>query len=180
MILWINGPFGSGKTTLANNIKSKVPNSILFDPEEIGGLIHKIVPGAKSKEFQEYDVWSDLVIRGIRGLKEEFNLPIIVPMTLVDPKNNDKIFNGLSCEEIEFRHIFLEIDENTLSERIKNQIIHSADKTKDEWIRNWRLDRIEKCISAKARMPSNTIFLNSGKLNSDELLKAVLDEFKYF
>lgn len=36
MIIWINGPFGAGKTTLAERLRDRRPKSLIFDPEEIG------------------------------------------------------------------------------------------------------------------------------------------------
>lgn len=35
MIIWINGSFGVGKTTIAENLKSRVANAIVYDPEKI-------------------------------------------------------------------------------------------------------------------------------------------------
>jgi deoxyadenosine/deoxycytidine kinase len=40
MIIWINGPFGAGKTTLTEKLKENVNNSLLFDPEHVGFLIY--------------------------------------------------------------------------------------------------------------------------------------------
>lgn len=36
MIIWINGPYGVGKSTLAEALQQKLPNSFLFDAEQIG------------------------------------------------------------------------------------------------------------------------------------------------
>lgn len=33
MIIWLNGPFGVGKTTLANILHKRIENSYLYDPE---------------------------------------------------------------------------------------------------------------------------------------------------
>ncbi len=35
MIIWINGPFGAGKTTLAKRLRDRRSKSLIFDPEEI-------------------------------------------------------------------------------------------------------------------------------------------------
>ncbi|PWW40822.1 MULTISPECIES: hypothetical protein [Paenibacillus] len=36
MIVMINGAFGSGKTSAATKLQTLIPNSMIFDPEEIG------------------------------------------------------------------------------------------------------------------------------------------------
>ncbi|HHT7657751.1 TPA: P-loop NTPase fold protein [Streptococcus suis] len=35
MIIWLNGPFGVGKTTLANILHKRIENSYLYDPDKI-------------------------------------------------------------------------------------------------------------------------------------------------
>lgn len=35
-IIWINGAFGSGKTSVADLLVRNLQNSMIFDPEEIG------------------------------------------------------------------------------------------------------------------------------------------------
>ncbi len=39
MIVWINGAFGAGKTTTATLLTEAMPGSLLFDPEDGGGII---------------------------------------------------------------------------------------------------------------------------------------------
>lgn len=41
MIIWLNGPFGVGKTTLANLLHQEIPDSILYDPEYLGDFFKK-------------------------------------------------------------------------------------------------------------------------------------------
>jgi hypothetical protein len=35
MLLWINGPFGGGKTQTAHEIQRRLPGSVICDPEEV-------------------------------------------------------------------------------------------------------------------------------------------------
>ena len=41
MIIWLNGSFGVGKTTIAENLKEKMTNSIIYDPEKVGMFLYK-------------------------------------------------------------------------------------------------------------------------------------------
>lgn len=43
MIIMINGAFGVGKTTVASNLVQSIPNSMLYDPEEIGYMLRIII-----------------------------------------------------------------------------------------------------------------------------------------
>lgn len=49
MIIWINGSFGVGKTTIAQDLKLKIENSIIYDPEKIGEFLFNIMP--KKRRF---------------------------------------------------------------------------------------------------------------------------------
>jgi deoxyadenosine/deoxycytidine kinase len=43
MIIMINGPFGAGKTTTAQLLQAHIPNSMIFDPEEIGYMLKILI-----------------------------------------------------------------------------------------------------------------------------------------
>lgn len=44
MIIWLNGPFGVGKTTLANILHKRIENSYLYDPELLGDFLQHQLP----------------------------------------------------------------------------------------------------------------------------------------
>lgn len=41
MIVWINGAFGAGKTTLVAELHSRWPDALVYDPEQVGGVGHR-------------------------------------------------------------------------------------------------------------------------------------------
>ena len=41
MIIWINGGFGAGKTTLAEELHRRLPDAVLYDPEDVGLMLWK-------------------------------------------------------------------------------------------------------------------------------------------
>ena len=43
MIIMLNGAFGVGKTSTALLLKSKLPNSMIYDPEMVGYLLRHIL-----------------------------------------------------------------------------------------------------------------------------------------
>ncbi len=42
MIIWLNGAYGSGKTTIAELLHECISPSWIYDPEEIGDFLEKI------------------------------------------------------------------------------------------------------------------------------------------
>ncbi len=173
MIIWINGPFGAGKTTIAEMLKEKVDNSMIFDPEHVGFLIHRFVPESRSTDFQKFPMWRRLVVSYALEFQAEFKKNLLVPMTLVDPKYLTEIFDGLKKSDQKIHHFFLDLDKNILETRIQNQVM-SKDAKQDSEIRQWRLEQVDRCLSAKTLMPSETIFLNSGDNSPDDLMKKIL------
>lgn len=61
VIIWVNGAFGSGKTTLTEQLLRVLPESMKFDPEYIGYILTRWVPAADSGDFQDLPVWRRLV-----------------------------------------------------------------------------------------------------------------------
>ncbi|MFC7616618.1 hypothetical protein ACFQV2_27315 [Actinokineospora soli] len=46
MLVWINGPFGGGKTQTAHELHRRWPGSVLCDPEHVGFGLHRMTPPA--------------------------------------------------------------------------------------------------------------------------------------
>jgi hypothetical protein len=46
MIIWINGAFGGGKTTLAEELHRRLPDALPFDPEYVGYILRRWAPPA--------------------------------------------------------------------------------------------------------------------------------------
>jgi 2-phosphoglycerate kinase len=44
VIIWINGGFGAGKTTLAQELHRRLPDALLYDPEHVGLMLRKWMP----------------------------------------------------------------------------------------------------------------------------------------
>ncbi len=53
MIIWINGAFGAGKTTLAAKLQRRMPDAISYDPEYLGDILTRWVPMPDSGDFQD-------------------------------------------------------------------------------------------------------------------------------
>lgn len=44
MIYWINGAYGVGKSTVAEQLRAKLPKAHIFDAEEVSMLSGTIIP----------------------------------------------------------------------------------------------------------------------------------------
>jgi hypothetical protein len=44
VIIWLNGGFGAGKTTLAKELHRRVPDAVVYNPEDVGLMLWKWMP----------------------------------------------------------------------------------------------------------------------------------------
>ncbi|MGW4384453.1 AAA family ATPase [Kitasatospora sp. NPDC004531] len=159
MIVWVNGAFGSGKTTLVEEVRGRLPEALVFDPEEVGFVLRQVVPDPPA-DFQDLPLWRRQVASLAAGLVTEYDRPVLVPMTLVRPAYLAEIFGALAEAGVPTRHYFLRVPEPTLLARIAGRSVTPDDPARDERIRAWCRSRIPECRAAETAMPPDTVFLN--------------------
>ena len=173
MIVWLNGPFGAGKTTLADRLRLRKPDLLVFDPEEIGFVVKAIVPPAASGDYQDLPLWRTLTIAALAELRRHYRQDIVVPMTLVRPDYLDELLGGARRIDDELLHVFLDLDAELLRDRIERQVMH-PDPIRNSEICQWRLAQMERCLSARERLPDDTLVLDTGDHDPDALAAIVL------
>ena len=50
MIIWINGAFGSGKSTVAEAIHRNIPRSFIYDPEQLRYFFWHVFPDERKRK----------------------------------------------------------------------------------------------------------------------------------
>ncbi|HFI0776320.1 TPA: adenylyl-sulfate kinase [Streptococcus suis] len=81
MIIWLNGPFGVGKTALANILHKRIENSYLYDPELLGDFLqHQLPQTVCPEDFQDYSVWRQITYKIVFDLAAKTDKIIIIPM----------------------------------------------------------------------------------------------------
>ncbi|EGX59804.1 hypothetical protein SZN_10978 [Streptomyces zinciresistens K42] len=172
LIVWVNGAFGSGKSTLVDELRPRWPEALVYDPEMIGFVLREIVE-VPTGDFQDLRLWRRQVADLAVGLVEEYHRPILVPMTLVNSGYADEIFNALEDAGIGVHHFFLKVPREVLEKRIEGRSFTPDTPEQDERVRRWCKDRIESCMAAVDALPSDTVFLD-GELTPQELADQVL------
>lgn len=121
MLLWINGPFGGGKTQTAYELRRRLPGSVVCDPEHVGFGLHRMMPAALRGDFQDLPAWRrgvhdvlDLVLREHQGT-------VIVPMTLVDPGYFREVVQRLREGGHDVRHFALLAQRETVLRRLRER-----------------------------------------------------------
>ncbi|WAU86433.1 AAA family ATPase [Streptomyces sp. Qhu-G9] len=172
MIVWVNGAFGSGKSTLVDELRPRWPEALVLDPEMVGYVLREIVE-VPTGDFQDLRLWRRQVVNLAVGLVEEYRRPVLVPMTLVDPGYVVEIFGALKDAGVVVHHFFLKVSEEVLVRRIDGRSFTPDKPEQDERVRQWCKARIEPCTAAMDTLPGDTVFLDGG-LTPQELADDVL------
>ncbi|MFJ4693228.1 NUDIX domain-containing protein [Streptomyces sp. NPDC088766] len=152
-VVWINGAFGAGKTTAARELIDLIPNSTLFDPEDVGAALTHLLPPKRLAEvgdFQDLPIWRRLVIDTAAALLGELGGTLVVPMTLLRQEYRDEIFGGLAARRIAVRHVLLTPAETILRERIAGRDLPPGLPDGEIRVRQWSYDHIEPYRAALA------------------------------
>ena len=174
MIIWINGAFGGGKTTLAEELHRRIPDALPFDPEYVGYILIKWAPPADSGDFQDIPLCRKLVAEFAVGLAGEYGKPLIVPMTLVNASYRDEIFSAISKAVHSVLHVFLDVPAAELRRRIGAQVLVENNPRADEEARQFRLGNVNRCVAARDELPAGTLVLRGDQYTPAELADQVL------
>jgi adenylylsulfate kinase-like enzyme len=173
LIIWLNGAFGSGKTTLSQELHRRLPDAVIFDPEHVGYVLTQAVP-APTGDFQDLPGWRHLVVEHALTLRRFHAATLIVPMTLVNPQYFDEIIGTLREAGEKVHHVFLDVPADILESRIKSQVITPDDPEQDESARQFRLKNIARCVAAAKEQPEDAVMLRSDLMDPSQLADAVL------
>ena len=141
MIIWINGAFGSGKTTVAMLLHKKLNDSFLYDPENVGYFLWQNEPEClKCKDnFQDEPLWRYFNYRMLKNIAEKYDGDIIVPMTLINRTYYDEIITSLRSDGIKVSHFVMCAKRETLLSRLSGR-----GDGKD----SWPAAQVDGCIKA--------------------------------
>jgi gluconate kinase len=172
VIIWLNGGFGAGKTTLAQELHRRIPDAIVYDPEDVGLMLWKWLE--PNDDFQDLPSWRELVIATAISLSKHHAKTLIVPMSLIRDAYRSEILGGLADAGEEVFHVFLEADSSVLRERLSTRVRIPTDQGLDEPALDWALTRIDTAIDAAAQQPVGTLMLRSDRLTPAQLADEVL------
>ena len=119
VIIWLNGPFGVGKTTTARALLRRLPQAVLFDPEPFGAALRHTVANVETRtDFQDLRGWPALVIETARILRHTYAETLIVPLTVLTTASAKALAAGLAGVDSDVLRFRLVASEATLRARI--------------------------------------------------------------
>lgn len=141
MLVWINGPFGGGKTAAAFELRRRVDRAIVCDPERLGYGLHRMLPPALRTDFQDFAAWRHGVHEVLDLAAREWDGPVIVPMTLIDPGYFEEVVGRLRADGHDVRHFSLLADRATVLRRLRGRGFVLGLRREQ-----WAVGRLDECL----------------------------------
>ncbi|MFB8242065.1 AAA family ATPase [Kitasatospora purpeofusca] len=121
MLLWINGPFGGGKTQTAHEIRRRLAGSVVCDPEHVGFGLHRMTPPALRGDFQDLPSWRQGVFEVLDHTLTAHDGVVIAPMTVVEPLYFRETVGRLRERGHDVRHFALLAERGTVLRRLRER-----------------------------------------------------------
>ena len=139
MIIGLNGAVGAGKTQTAWELRRRMADAYVYDPENAGFFIRKnLPPPLLTGDFQDYPMWRAFNLDMLTYIARQYDGCIIVPMTVTIRAYYDELIGPLS-RNFDLRHIILYAGRETLLKRLASRL---------EGRRSWGAQQIDRCIRA--------------------------------
>lgn len=169
MILWIDGAYGVGKSTLSEELVKLDTNLFIFDAEAVGNAVRDNMPKClfNGYIFEGYDLWFKTIVELLKEITSSYGGDILVPMTLIKVDSFDKIATPLQKVGVEVKHLLLDAD----YDRIKGRILNRGE---DEDC--WCIQNINLCLTNQKAF-KNVYRVNTVDLPPKDLAALVYEKF---
>ncbi|MFF5477410.1 AAA family ATPase [Streptomyces sp. NPDC012935] len=121
MLLWINGPFGGGKTQTAYEIQRRLPGSVVCDPEHAGFGLRRTLPPELRGDFQDLSSWRQGVVEVLDLALTKHDGVVIAPMTVTDSGYFEETVGRLRELGHDVRHFTLLAERETVLKRLRER-----------------------------------------------------------
>jgi hypothetical protein len=151
MLLWINGPFGGGKTQTAHEIRRRLPGSVICDPEHAGFGLRRMMPPRLRGDFQELASWRQGVVEVLDIALTRHDGVVIAPMTVTDSACFAETVGRLRELGHDVRHFTLLAERETVLRRLRERSFgHLLQYVggRNAWKRreSWALQQLDHCL----------------------------------
>ncbi|WP_030378592.1 MULTISPECIES: AAA family ATPase [unclassified Streptomyces] len=151
MLLWINGPFGGGKTQTAYEIRRRLPGSVVCDPEHAGFGLRRMLPPELRGDFQDLVSWRQGVVEVLDLALGKHDGVVIVPMTVTDPGYFADTVGRLRELGHDVRHFSLLAERETVLRRLRERgpgelVGRAVSRRTGPRRESWAVQRLDHCL----------------------------------
>ncbi|MEV0932657.1 AAA family ATPase [Streptomyces phaeochromogenes] len=151
MLLWINGPFGGGKTQTAYELQRRLPGSVVCDPEHAGFGLRRMLPPELRGNFQDLASWRQGVVEVLDLALTKHDGVVVAPMTVTDFGYFDETVGLLREKGHDVRHFTLLAERETVLKRLRERgfghlLQYVAGKDAPLRRESWAVEQLDHCL----------------------------------
>ncbi|MGW2567692.1 AAA family ATPase [Streptomyces sp. NPDC001537] len=151
MLLWINGPFGGGKTQTAHEIQRRLPGSVICDPEHPGFGLRRMLPPELRGDFQNLASWRQGVVEVLDLALTKREGVVIAPMTVTDQVCFEETVGRLRELGHDVRHFTLLAQRETVLKRLRERglghlLQYVTGKNSGLGRETWAVEQLDHCL----------------------------------
>ncbi|MFF5009005.1 AAA family ATPase [Streptomyces phaeochromogenes] len=151
MLLWINGPFGGGKTQTAYELQRRLPGSVVCDPEHAGFGLRRMLPPELRGNFQDLASWRQGVVEVLDLALTKHDGVVVAPMTVTDFGYFDETVGLLREKGHDVRHFTLLAERETVLKRLRERgfghlLQYVAGKDTPLRRESWAVEQLDHCL----------------------------------
>jgi chloramphenicol 3-O-phosphotransferase len=168
VIVFLNGSFGVGKTSVARALKRYL-GAAIYNPEITGGVIRSLphwlgLTNQKSGDYQDMPLWRNGTVAGIR-LVRSVRPVVIVPMAFSNRAHLDEIMGKVRSFDSDVQHFCLVAPFDVVETHLRQR----GDAPKHL---TWQLRRAKVCCEAH-KSPEFAIRIESVDREPDEIAREI-------
>jgi hypothetical protein len=151
MLLWINGPFGGGKTQTAYEIQRRLPGSVVCDPEHAGFGLRRMLPPELRGNFQDLAAWRQGVVEVLDLALTKHDGVVIAPMTVTDSGYFAETVGRLGELGHDVHHFTLLAQRETVLRRLRERgfghlLQYVGGKNAGLGRESWAVQQLDHCL----------------------------------
>ena len=153
MHVWVNGPFGIGKSSAADELARARPGCRHFDAEQVGSMLTANLADIPLRDFQDLPSWRRLVPIVAGEVAAFTGQSLVIVQTVLDEECWRQLSAGLRSQQLDVVHVVLDAPAATVRWRIDDDDVVRAKIAAgllDPHGVQWRLDHIAAYMAARS------------------------------
>lgn len=168
MIIWLNGTFGVGKTTVGQLLAARDTRLRMFDPEWVGYMVANNLSDREVDDFQKLQPSRTLTPLVAHEIFRFTGQHLVAVQSVLTQSYWHEISAGIRTLGHDLLHVLLDADTAVIEQRVSRDDVEASAK-------DWRLQHLPVFDSARSWMTEEAdLVVDTSALTPSEIVDRVL------